>query len=602
MKPPSDGAVVFAGSGISIFDPVTKDPASTSWPAGGTVTLEITNRLLASFEASAFEQQKIREASLELILDNYPNKMRAQEVFAKFYLGNHFNGMHLYLAKLAHSGAISAIVTTNYDRGIENALTVFSSETPSFFHAPLIRESDRAYRGFPVFKIHGCASSPESVCVTLRSEVRLPVWKKDLLVSLCRGREVYILGYSGRDFDVCPELISTDCSPKLINWLEFQPKENWSVLQNEAHRRGIATIECASFDSALPIGHLPRSDASQALAKHTAAKLAAELFKPLSVGELQAWRFALLERMGLARAMEAQIAAAVLADAVDPATLLHWESDLAERKGRYVESAHKLSTILRSYRPTGTAALTVSRNRVGRHITSQHLIRFLVAWLFLEFLVMRLRSNAGSAYAWYTRGFVFQRIGGVMGRMVPSLGKKLRRAAFGRFAAASALFQNEGLWHDVALCTAQIEKLAADDPRTASARPNTAAHLTSGDSFRQLASFIGEVTYRRTWNPGYYADPAKVAHDFEILREQMLFPEIWKIAALPEASQWAMASVNPQELFDQAFDALSRTQLPWYLRKRYRSKIKRNQHSISVNGGLMTIFTTFSRALISRRR
>lgn len=95
-----------------------------------------------------------------------------------------------------------------------------------FFYAPPIRESDRAYRGFSVFKIHGCASSPESVRVTVRSEVRLPVWKKDLLVALCWGREVYTLGYSGRDFDLYPELISIDCSSKLINWLEFQPKEN----------------------------------------------------------------------------------------------------------------------------------------------------------------------------------------------------------------------------------------------------------------------------------------------------------------------------------------------------------------------------------------
>jgi hypothetical protein len=58
------------------------------------------------------------------------------------------------------------------------------------------------------FKIHGSAddSTRQSLVFQLRHESGLPNWKRSLLRSIVRDKTLLLVGYSGLDFEICPEI------------------------------------------------------------------------------------------------------------------------------------------------------------------------------------------------------------------------------------------------------------------------------------------------------------------------------------------------------------------------------------------------------------
>ena len=116
------------------------------------------------------------------------------------------NEFHDTIAKVLANGTLSSVTTTNYDLAVERST-----------HASSIRvvecEGNRAgaIGASPTgiyFKIHGSAK-PQlkgSIIYRLDQEGRLHRWKRELLTTLLENRTLLAIGYSGRDFDICPEI------------------------------------------------------------------------------------------------------------------------------------------------------------------------------------------------------------------------------------------------------------------------------------------------------------------------------------------------------------------------------------------------------------
>lgn len=130
--------------------------------------------------------------------------------------------MHLAFAQLMNRGIIEHIITTNYGEGLERACSVVCQ--PARLPQVIVNrlEADQALLTKPViFKIHGCArpGNEKSLVVTLREEGEMPVWKRNLLGQLINGKALLVCGYSGLDFEVCPELIHL--RPTSVTWNSY---------------------------------------------------------------------------------------------------------------------------------------------------------------------------------------------------------------------------------------------------------------------------------------------------------------------------------------------------------------------------------------------
>src|SRR6266446_182036 len=136
------------------------------------------------------------------------------------------------------AGAVSAIITTNYDLAFDSCLmphrhvvTTITEEAESeeFLSGP---RHTRAY-----FKIHGSAEpgKEHTLAFTLGHEGLLDPWKRGLLRELLYGRCLIVLGYSGRDWEICPEL-ARSTQPTAVYWLRRGRSSQAKELSSNARR------------------------------------------------------------------------------------------------------------------------------------------------------------------------------------------------------------------------------------------------------------------------------------------------------------------------------------------------------------------------------
>jgi tetratricopeptide (TPR) repeat protein len=210
------GITVLLGSAVSQFEPsgVPTGAAFTNAIAGylskGAVSApHILGDLLW---ATAFEHVMERCPAPEIVRRELSHSLRNTPP----------NDVHRAFARLTDSGVVRHLVTTNYDTGLEGA---FADCCPTF---PLIivrrKAETRRLRGTEpnvLFKIHGCAQPKfaKAMAFRLRDEAELPQWKRSLLQHLVSGRPLLVAGYSGMDFEICPELAQMGASR--IVWLTY---------------------------------------------------------------------------------------------------------------------------------------------------------------------------------------------------------------------------------------------------------------------------------------------------------------------------------------------------------------------------------------------
>ncbi len=204
---------VFVGSGVSIWAP-------SELPAGQDFTKAMFSALFdGSLILSAAERLLLEEIfgrrwsphfsgmPFEHLMECCPSESKANALVNRLYDSRRPNTLHRALARGLKEGKLHSIITTNYDCCLDAAL---ADEQFPFVKA-VTPEQAQAARGAGApcyFKIHGSVEGgmESSPMFTLRHEGLLDPHKRALLTELIEGRPLVMLGYSGLDFELCPEI------------------------------------------------------------------------------------------------------------------------------------------------------------------------------------------------------------------------------------------------------------------------------------------------------------------------------------------------------------------------------------------------------------
>lgn len=239
----SGGLVALLGSGISTWAP-------TNLPAGQEITRALAEALIpSSVGPLGTVRGLIERSAFEHIMFRYPKLDKFRSVLSETFGGTSPNPVHESFARLLDRGLIEHIVTTNYDSGLEKACINICR--PSRQPQVIVVDQDISSIDWSrpvIFKIHGCASPgrSDSIISNYEEEGELDAWKRHLLSDLLLGRGLLVCGYSGYDFEICPELVSIN--PRVIHWNSFNnPDIKPETLTANARRvilgaRGGATV------------------------------------------------------------------------------------------------------------------------------------------------------------------------------------------------------------------------------------------------------------------------------------------------------------------------------------------------------------------------
>ena len=219
------GWVLILGSAISIWEP-------SSIPTGQAIRSAIYEIL--DFEDVFQDSEKmlipilhevLERIPFELVMDRCPRREQAKDILLDFFKGFHDpNPIQLQLARMFVDGKATSIITPNYDVCLENAIKNIDSNFQF-----LKVSNQEGVSNTPIdsclFKIHGSVDdrSQDSLVFMMRQEGRLEERKRLLLRKLISGKNLLIIGYSGYDFDICPEI--PFAKPNKIYWNYLSQQE-----------------------------------------------------------------------------------------------------------------------------------------------------------------------------------------------------------------------------------------------------------------------------------------------------------------------------------------------------------------------------------------
>lgn len=204
--------IVLAGAGVSAVEP----SALPGWISLNKTIMEVlAARLESALGWSASRLVEFNEHAMALLdSGRLPPEYQAQlieEMCGERYFHalqsldvDVLNPCHEGIATLASSGALKAIVTTNFDRLLEQALdqrgiTYEVAYDDEGFSRIRERLQGRSHSPLPVIKIHGCVSAHLSMIDTLKQRQRgRSRHLQDCLDALGSGYWLY-LGFSGAD-------------------------------------------------------------------------------------------------------------------------------------------------------------------------------------------------------------------------------------------------------------------------------------------------------------------------------------------------------------------------------------------------------------------
>ncbi|MBY3031154.1 hypothetical protein HF265_19010 [Rhizobium leguminosarum] len=546
--------VLLIGSAVSMFVPVA---GGDGLPTGLAVVRKLLGELFPDwYGKDAALTKLVDKTPFEQLLEHYPHPAYLKTTFSTFFDTHAFNPIHAVLADEVQNGSVEAIVSTNYDRCVEGA---FANKGLSF---SMIATGDEDRSQFPIFKIHGTAEIEDTIVATLGTEYCLPDWKMELLGSLINGRHLVLLGYSGRDFDICPAIFSPLLRPLSITWVEPADDDQISINLRGAKQRGAASHVKQYFDEALWRPSIDKDPKFSRFKDVTVSKadpglLIAPIMRACSLSELRRWRFRLLNALALARFMELELRAAQSDGSIPEAELHAWETDLAERNGRYTDSVQSLRRAI-SKTSDRTSAQSLELTLLGRLVTAHQTKRFLagLAPATLKQFIRR-HSDGQRADLYYLYGLLWKGFYRHP-RLTP-----MRWLAWpcGLFALrlAAENFYRTGRWQNVFLCQVQ----AQDFGRQLNLKKVGAAHFfnLASDGFQHLNNYVGQISADRKHNRKRFADVHHVKEVIDDLDWLGLYPEIWKIAEQNYSAAWKVDKATASAVLIRAKSHLKSCQV-----------------------------------------
>ena len=133
---------------------------------------------------------------------------------------------HLVIAALLQSFSDFSFATTNFDRYLERALAFLGAQFRVYASVKQYKQSESyshyemGSREIAVLKLHGTLTQKESLRATLRG-VSQPIHAslREVILALLKKRNVFILGYSGNDYDLFPTIAGLSNRVESIYWI-----------------------------------------------------------------------------------------------------------------------------------------------------------------------------------------------------------------------------------------------------------------------------------------------------------------------------------------------------------------------------------------------
>jgi hypothetical protein len=302
----------------------------------------------------------------ELVMQQCPAQPRLRALFQDLFSDAVPNPVHERLAHAAADGKIADFVTTNYDCAFDAALASRYSATVGDRIGPFQRVVSSIPDHRPLkcyFKIHGSVDdgSGESLVFALEHEGSLPIAKERLLSGLLENRTLLVIGYSGRDFEICPSLLKMGIHH--IVWITFRQEDLGIGARNVLRRHSHVVLE-GDLQDWLSILFPP----APVLRPARYVSIENRFRRSFSVRELELWRLGILNRLSFASVAvnTALSLKAVPGESVSLAVLREaLTADALHQHGRYRRAALHYEEAARLAKASALDAATVCRAVLG---------------------------------------------------------------------------------------------------------------------------------------------------------------------------------------------------------------------------------------------
>lgn len=281
--------LVLLGSLISTYSP-------TSLPSGEQISSHVFTRLFPQVAGSKKRSwpkwlwDDYKTVPFEGIWACHPDPDAIVNAIISLYSHSSAgaNEFHDTIAKALVAGTLSGVITTNYDLALERSTHASSVRVVEWEGS--LTGAIGAHQTGIYFKIHGSAKPrlKDSIIYRLDQEGRLHRWKRELLTTLLENRTLLAVGYSGRDFDICPVISGMKNLLCEVYWLAL-PTSEISPYASQVLESTDGTLIRGEFCE-----FMSRLFGTGSATKGKALALEEDLFKP---EYCSLWRIRILERL-----------------------------------------------------------------------------------------------------------------------------------------------------------------------------------------------------------------------------------------------------------------------------------------------------------------
>jgi hypothetical protein len=517
----SEAITFVIGSGVSLFP-------EASVVNGQRVTKALACHLSTGLSDAATLPDYIASAAFEVILQYNDNEKAIRRWLLKLFaseIPKRPNSVHNALASLLAKRP-AYVVTTNYDQFIERALRDVGADFSTII---LEQEATEAKSTLKYFKIHGCVSDPESLVFKLDQERPLQGWKAQTFKSLTEGRTVVLIGYSGKDFEICPALYEADAKAILWNALPQELENGKFPSENAAHLFShLPNMLFMSGDmhNIFQIPSVPPAEVNEPLLDEFLAEMT-----PAGVAR---WQAAVLDVIGAPR-QTMEILEKFWAQ-FDPEFRLHRLVGVAYRRGKYrtaIRYGFKLALVRSAGKGWSDFALRAGldaafklRNRSNHRLAKLCFWIACAGWKRSHF---SLRREYAKILAWFE----------ILDCMrFPYRSRLMRR----RMDQAEHMCLHQGDWGLFYLIR-DVDEQAG--PTTRPRPRKRAPSMPSQLGFRHIGNIPAAIdAAQHTWRKSG-AVWLQVESEIKLAYKTELYPEVWKSAlAALEIGGWTRAQAN----------------------------------------------------------